>query len=56
MQVHMIVNLSNYECDVGSTCEPTLTKLLANHIECNKNYCSGKIKFVILGGASKEYS
>jgi hypothetical protein len=45
-KVYKIVDLSNDECYIGSTCQPTLAKRLAGHVVNYKQYCEGKGHFV----------
>jgi len=41
-KIYKIVDLSTDECYIGSTCQPTLAKRLAKHVQDYKRYCSGK--------------
>jgi len=46
-KIYKIVDLSTDECYIGSTCQPTLAKRLAKHVEAYKRYCNGKEHWII---------
>ena len=41
-KIYKIVDLDSNKCYVGSTCEPTLARRLANHVSDYKQYLQGK--------------
>lgn len=41
-KIYKIVDLDSNKCYVGSTCEPTLARRLANHVSDYKQYLKGK--------------
>jgi len=44
-KIYKIVDLSTYECYVGSTCQPTLAKRLQGHVRQYRQYSKGKMRF-----------
>lgn len=45
-KIYKIVDLDSNKCYVGSTCEPTLARRLANHVSDYKQHLKGKGSYV----------
>ncbi len=45
-KIYKIVNYENDDIYIGSTCEPTLARRLAEHVSCYKRYLDGKFAYL----------